>query len=148
MASVWVWKKIWMLSVLKLSLSLNNLSIDLTNLPEANWDEMTAEQILDINKFDIDVTDDDINQCREVLSAILYFADYCCIAVFKKMKCNICKNLISERDIVGEIHEINSIFFRGLIEVLSFILKILLQIPFSIIISKVTKIFFFSLFNN
>ena len=43
--------------------------------------------------------------------------------VFKKIKYKSCKNLISESDIVEEIAEINS-FFRGLIEVLSYILII------------------------
>ena len=57
-----------MLSVLKLSLPLNNQRIDLKNLQDANCDEMTEVQKFDIYKFRIDQTDDDVNQCREVLS--------------------------------------------------------------------------------
>ena len=75
---------------------------------------MTDEQKLDVNKFRIDVKEDDINKYREVLSVILFFAGYCCYAVFKKMKCNSCKDLISGRD-NGEINsyfqEINRGFF-------------------------------------
>ena len=57
-------------------------------------------------KFRIDVKDDDVNKCREVLSVIIYFAGYCCYAVLKKIKCNNCKSLIFEWDNVEEIPEI------------------------------------------
>ena len=60
-------KKLRMLSVLKLSLPLNNQSINLTNLQEVNWKEMTEEQNLDVYKFNIHVTDNDVHQCKEVL---------------------------------------------------------------------------------
>ena len=49
-----------MLSVLKLSLLLNNQSINLMNLQEVNWNEMTEEQNLDVYKFNIDATDNDV----------------------------------------------------------------------------------------
>ena len=52
-----------MLSVLKLSLPLDNQSINLMNLQEVNWNEMTEEQNLDVYKFNIDVTDNDVHQC-------------------------------------------------------------------------------------
>ena len=80
MASVWVWKRIRKLSVLKLSLQLNKqyIKIDLKNLEDPNWDEVTEKQKLDVNKFIIDVKEDDLNKCREVLPVILYFAGYCC----------------------------------------------------------------------
>ena len=58
---------------------------------------MTEGKKLDIYKFDIDVTDDDVNQCREVFVVIQYLAGYCCFAVFKKMKYNSCKNVIMKR---------------------------------------------------
>ena len=41
---------------------------------------------------------------------LLYLAGYCCYAVFKKIKCNSCKDLISGKDNVEEIPEINSYF--------------------------------------
>ena len=93
-------EKIRILSVLNLSLAFNQQCIktDLKNLQEPNWDEVTVEQKLDVNKFRIDVKEDDINKCKEVLPVILYLAGYCCYAVFKKMKCNSCKDLISGRD--------------------------------------------------
>ena len=108
-------QKIRMLSVLKLSLPFNQqcIKIDLTNLKEPNWDEVTEQQKLDIYKFKIDVKEDDVNKCREVLPVILYLAGYCCYAVFKKTKCNNCKNLLSGRDKVEEIPEINS-YFKGI----------------------------------
>ena len=108
-------KKLRMLSVLKLNLPFNQqcIKIDLKNLQELNWDEVTEEQKLDSNKFRIDVKEDDINNCREVLPVILYFAGNCCYAVFKKIKCNCCKDLISGRNNVEEIPEINS-YFQGI----------------------------------
>ena len=65
-----------LLSVLKLSLPLNNQSINLMNLQEVNWNEMTEEQNLDVYKFNIDVTDNDVHQCKEVLSIIIYLVGY------------------------------------------------------------------------
>ena len=44
---------------------------------------------------------------------ILYLADYCCYTVFKKIKCNTCKYLISGRDNVEERPEIKR-YFRGI----------------------------------
>ena len=44
---------------------------------------------------------------------ILYLAGYCCYAVFKKIKCNSCKDLISRKDNVEEIPETNS-YFQGI----------------------------------
>ena len=66
--------------------------------------------MLFVYKFRIDVKEDDINKCREVLPVILYLAGYCCYVVFKKIKCNSCKDLISGRDNVEEIPETNSYF--------------------------------------
>ena len=89
-----------MLSVLKLSLAFNQkyIKIDFENLQEPNWDEVTEEQKLDVYKFRIDVKEDDINKCREVLPVIIYLINYCCFVVFKKIKCNSCKDFISGRD--------------------------------------------------
>ena len=60
-------KKIRMLSVLKLSLPFNQkyIKIDLKNLQELNWDEVTEEKKLDVYKFRIDVEED--IKCRVVL---------------------------------------------------------------------------------
>ena len=82
-------QKIRMLPVLKLSLPFNQqyIKIDLKNLQEPNWDEVTKEQNLDVNIFRIDVKDD-INKCWEVLPVIVYLAGYCCYAAFMKIKCN------------------------------------------------------------
>ena len=67
------------------------------NLQEPNWDEVTEEQKLDVYKFRMDIKEDNVNKCR-VLPIILYLAGYCCYAVFKKIKYNSCKELISGRD--------------------------------------------------
>ena len=69
---------------------------------------MIKEQKLDVYKFRIDVKGDDVNKCR-VLPIILYLAGYC-YAVFKKIKCSSCKDLISGRDNVEKIPEMNSYF--------------------------------------
>ena len=76
---------------------------------------MTKKQKLDECKYRIDVKDDDVNKSREIISVIIYFAGYCCYAVFKKIKSNNCKSLISGSDNVGEIPEI---VIRGLSEIL------------------------------
>ena len=57
-------------------------------------------------KIRIDVKEEEINKCREVLIGILNSTAYCYYAVCKKIKCNNCKNLISGRDNMGEIIEI------------------------------------------
>ena len=51
------------------------------NLQEVNWNEMTEEQNLDVYKFNLDVTDNDVHQCKEVLPIIIYLSGYCCYAV-------------------------------------------------------------------
>ena len=104
-----------MLSVLKLNIPFNQqcIKIDSKNLQEPNWDEVTEEQKLDSYKVRIDVKEDDINKCREVLPVILYWAGYCCYAVFKKIMYDICKDFISGRDNVEEVPEINS-YFQGI----------------------------------
>ena len=72
-------KKNRMVSVFKLSLPFNQkcIKIDFKNSQEPNWDEVTEEQKLDVYKFRIDVKEDDINKCREVLPVILYLSGYC-----------------------------------------------------------------------
>ena len=52
-------------------------------------------------------------KCREVLPVIVYLAGYCCYVVFKKIKYDSCKDLISGSDNLEEIPEINSYFFVG-----------------------------------
>ena len=112
-----------MLSVLKLSLRNNQEynEINFKHLQEPNWDEEKKEQKLDVHIFRIDVKEADINKWRKVLPVILYLADYCCYVVFKNIKCNICKDLISGRDNVEEITWKKQLFLRGLIKVLSLI---------------------------
>ena len=63
---------------------------------------MTEEQKFDMYKFRIDVKEDDVNKCREGIPVILYFAGYCCYAIFKKIKCNSCKDLICGRNILNK----------------------------------------------
>ena len=75
---------------------------------------MTEEQKLDVYKFRTDVKEDDINKRREVLPVILYFANYYCNVVFKKIKCNTYKDLISGRVNVEEVPKINSYFGEGI----------------------------------
>ena len=73
-----------MLSVLKMSLPLNQqyIEIDLKNLQEPNWNEVTEEQKLDLYKSWMMLINAEF-------FVILYLAGYyCCYTVFKKMKCN------------------------------------------------------------
>ena len=62
-------------------------------------------------KFNIDVTDNDVHRCKEVLPIIIYLAGYCCNTIFKKMKCYSCKSLVSGRD--DMLPDINS-YFQGI----------------------------------
>ena len=64
---------------------------------------MTEELNLNVYKFKIDVKENGVHRCREVLPVILYLTVYCCYAVFKKIKCNSCKDLIYGRDNLEEI---------------------------------------------
>ena len=66
-------KKLRMLSVWKLNLPFNKQGIktDLKNFQEPNWDELIEDQKLDCYKFRIDVKEDNINKCRDVLPVIL-----------------------------------------------------------------------------
>ena len=75
---------------------------------EPNWDEMAGQQNLDLYRFNIDVSDEDIKESMEVIPIIYYLAGYCCYAVFRKNKCNGCKNLITGTG--SEIPEINCYF--------------------------------------
>ena len=47
------------------------------NLQEVNWNELTEEQNLDVYKFNIDVTNNDVHLRKEVLPIIIYLAGYC-----------------------------------------------------------------------
>ena len=76
------------------------------NLQEPNWDEVTEKQKLDVYKFRIDLKESDVQKHREVLSVIKYLAGYCCYVVFKKIKCNSCKDFISGRDNMEDVPEI------------------------------------------
>ena len=94
-----------MLSVLKLSLPLNNQSINLMNLQEVNWNKMTEEQNLDVYKFNIDVTDNDVHHHYNIFSGLLL------LSRLKKIKCYSCKSLVSGRDDMQP--DINS-YFQGI----------------------------------
>ena len=54
------------------------------NLQEVNWNEMTEEQNLDVYKSNIDVTDNDVHQSKEVPPIKIYLSGYCSYAVFMK----------------------------------------------------------------
>ena len=70
-----------MTSALELSLPHCNKNIDLKKLQETKWGEMTRMQKLSLHKFNIDITDNNVAECRVVLPAIIYLPGYCCYAV-------------------------------------------------------------------
>ena len=86
-----------------LPLNQQYIKIDLKNLQEPNWAQVTEKQKLEVYKFRINVKEDDVNKYRKVLPIIRYLAGNYRYAVFKKIRCNSCKNLISRRNIVEEI---------------------------------------------
>lgn len=102
------------LSGLKLCLLLNNQSIDLTDLQETNWDGIKdkeeEEKHFDVYKLNVDVTDNDVDECKAVFPVLTYLAGYCCYEVFKMVKCNSCKTLISGSD---DAQPETNTFFRG-----------------------------------
>ena len=88
-------KKIRIMSVLERNLPIHNQRVVLKNL-DTNWEDMERQSHLnDIEKFNLTVSQSDIDKCKEVLPVIVYLAGYYCYAVFKKTKCSYCKDLVT-----------------------------------------------------
>ena len=107
---------------------------------------MTEEQKLDVYKFRIDLKESDVHNHREVLPVILYLAGYCCYVVFEKIKFNSCKDLISERDNMEDIPEINSYFAginRGSLFYLNDTTSTFIQYNYAVIGKLIKKIILF-----
>lgn len=68
-----------------------------------------------MNKFNVTVSESDLEKCKEVLPVIVYLAGYCYYAGFKKMKCNYCKDLVtcSNKNDMPESHNYIDGISRG-----------------------------------
>ena len=86
-------KKLRMMSVLKKTLSLNGKSVNLSEFEEIKWDEMSHEEQVNLDDFDVNVSHQDFDECKGVIPIIVYLAGYCCYSVDKKIKCKFCKQL-------------------------------------------------------
>lgn len=86
-------KKLRLMSVL--SIPFHNKSVELNISQETNWDKMNNEDCITKLTFDLEVTQDDIEKCTDVLPVITYLAGYCCYAVSKKTKCSFCQDIIT-----------------------------------------------------
>ena len=75
-------KKLRLMSVL--SIPFHNKSVELNISQETNWDKMNNEDCITKLTFDLEVTQDDIEKCTDVLPVITYLAGYCCYTVSKK----------------------------------------------------------------
>ena len=80
-------------SVLKLSLPLNQqfIKIDFKNIQELYWDKMTEELKLGVYKFRIDVKEDNVNKCREILPIVLYLAVVTVLWFLRKLNAIVAK---------------------------------------------------------
>ena len=87
-------KKLRIMSVLQRNLPLNDQKVVLKSF-ETNWDGMEKALQSDILSYNITVSESDIEKCKDVLPVIVYLAGYCCFAIFKKMKCKYCRNLVT-----------------------------------------------------
>ena len=70
-------------------------SIDLKTFGDINWEDMEHENQVNMSKIILDVTAEDVAQCTDELPVITYLAGYCCHVVHKKLKCDVCKEVIT-----------------------------------------------------
>lgn len=104
-------QKLRMMSVLRIP--FHNQSVDLKDFEEAKWEKMDNNDLLNIHRFDIEVTQDDIEKCMEYLQVITYLAGYCCFAVSKKMKCEFCKDLLTCNEDIDSLPD-NHNYIQGI----------------------------------
>lgn len=86
-------KKLRLRSVLRIP--FHNKSVELNVKQETNWEKMDNEDFITKLIFDLEVTQDDIEKCIDVLPVITYLAGYCCYAVSKKLKCSFCQDILT-----------------------------------------------------
>ena len=72
-----------------------------------------------ILSFDINVDQDDIENCVDLLPVLTYLAGYCVYGVSKKFKCSACRDLLSYQEAQEQLPENNNYILgisrRGLI---------------------------------
>lgn len=107
-------KKLRIMSVLRLTLPINEKVVPLKLFGETNWEGMENHSLRDLHKLNVEVVKNDFDNCEDVLPIIVYVAGYCCYTVCKKMNCNYCKDLIScNRDTYNHLPESHN-YIKGI----------------------------------
>ena len=90
-------KKLRMMSVLKQKLPFHDRAVHVAINNEINWNDLeTAHNVKGtLGDISLQVTSDDIENCKDEFPIITYLAGYCCYSVYKKRKCNSCKEMIT-----------------------------------------------------
>ena len=97
-------KKLRMMSFLRKSLPLNGKNVNLTELEEIKWDEMSHNEHVNLHDFDLNIGQKDFDECKEFFPVIIYLAGDCCYSVDKKIKCSFCKELKAHSDDEESLH--------------------------------------------
>ena len=80
---------------------------------EANWEQMESNDLVNLHRFDVDVTQTDIESCMGYLQVLIYIAGYCCFAVSKKTKCDSCKDLLTRNEDIESLPD-NNRYIHGI----------------------------------
>ena len=91
--NIWMWKKIGLLSALKLSLSEDSVILEHFKLDRRNFDVAGL-----CHTFALFIDADDFDHSADFLPIITYFAGYRAYAVNKKLKCAICETILRRRE--------------------------------------------------
>ncbi|XP_064093175.1 uncharacterized protein LOC135205849 [Macrobrachium nipponense] len=90
-------KKLRMMSVLKQKLPFHDRAVHVAINDEINWNDLETTHTVKgtLRDISLQVTQNDIDNCKGVFPIITYLAGYCCYSVYKKGKCNSCKEMIT-----------------------------------------------------
>ena len=72
-------------------------NIELGKFEEADWECMNNQESVNVDSFDADVSQDDIDKCIDLFPVITFLAGYCVYALVKKLKCSSCKDLLAKK---------------------------------------------------
>ena len=104
-------KKMRMMSVLRIPLHDQNVSLNF--FEETEWEKIENNDISNMEKYDVEVTQGDIEECMDLIQVITYLAGYCCFAVSKKIKCELCKELLTCNEDIESLPDIHS-YIQGI----------------------------------
>ena len=67
-----------------LRVPLHDQTVGLNFFEETEWEKIEINDILNMGRYDVEVIQDDIEKCMDLIQVITYLAGYCCFAVSKK----------------------------------------------------------------